>query len=424
MDINTNIIRSSEIKEGKNKGRAPLRFSFYYMGLRINIGAGERALVKAWDKKGQKVSRKDPDGVEINKRLIKKQGLLIEAVQELERSGLEPTQKNFKALYQVKVDEEFKGLKPVNKASQVEAPALPCTFWEVVEHYRKNSKNSKETIRKLKQVVGHMKDYSPNIDFKDFTEDFYNDYFLGYLVDVPLCDNTIDKHVAEIKKICNYAAKRFKHITIPTDYLDFKRIYQNPFRLSLSWEEVKKIEAYNPKGPELVLAQDMFLISCYTGLRWQNVSQIKSHNIIEKNGRPYYRGVTMKNGRHLEFPLSTKALEILDRHSKNMPKAYNHDINKDIQKIARVVGLKDEVYYTKLYRGKPETYACPKWKKVTMHVGRHSFARRYLEVHKAEGNKALQALKEQLNHSSSVVTEVYAKMVNEDKEVMLLKAVE
>lgn len=424
MDVNTNIIRSSEIKEGKNKGKAPLRFSFYYKGLRINIGAGERALIKAWDKMGQKVSRKDADGIEINKRLIKKQGLLIEAVQELERGGLEPTQVNFKALYQVKVDEEFKGLKPINKSAKIEGTSLPTTFREVLEHYRKNSKNSKETIRKLKQVEGHLVEYSPKIDFEDFTEDFYNDYFLGHLVDIPLCDNTIDKHVAEIKKICNYAAKRFKHISIPTDYLDFKRIYQNPFRLSLSWEEVKKIEAYNSMRPELALAQDMFLISCYTGLRWQNVSQIKSHNIIEKNGRPYYRGVTMKNGRHLEFPLSTKAVEILDKYRKNMPKAYNHDVNKDIQKIARVSGLKDEVHYTKLYRGKPEIYSCPKWQKVTMHVGRHSFARRFLEVHKKEGNKALLALKELLNHSSTVITEVYAKMLSVDKEEMLLMAME
>ena len=292
MDINVNLLKTGEIKEGKNKGKAPLRFSFYYQGNRIFLGAGERALVKAWNVKAQRVTRKDIDGVEINKRLVKKHGLLIEAIRELERRVLEPSQKNFKVLFQERVDEEFKGLKPKEKAGGANIPSLPSTFWEVVEHYRKNSKNGKETIRKFKQVENRLKEFKEDIDFKDFTEDFYNEYFLGFLLNIPLCDNTIDKHIQEIVKMCNYASSRFRHINIPIDYLNYKRIFQNPFRLSLSWDEVKKIEAYDPPNEDLDLAHDLFLIACYTGLRWQNVSQIKPHNIIEEKGGIYFHGIT------------------------------------------------------------------------------------------------------------------------------------
>ncbi|MDN3687403.1 phage integrase SAM-like domain-containing protein [Cyclobacterium jeungdonense] len=424
MDINTYIIKGSEIKQGKNKGKAPLRFSFFYNGLRINIGADERALVKAWDISGQKVSRKDPDGVEINKRILKKKGLLIEAVQELEKKDVEPNQKNIKALYQIRIDEVFKNLKSVARPLKKESIKLPTTFWEVVEHYRKNSKNSKETIRKFKQVEKHLKEYNPKIDFKDFTEDFYNDYFLGYLVDVPICDNTIDKHIAEIKKICTYAITRFNHIPIPKDFLDFKRMYQNPFRLSLSWEEVKKIEEFVPLHKELVLAQDLFLISCYTGLRWQNVSKIKDYNIVEVDGSYHFQGITFKNSRSIQFVLSPKVVKILNRYKNNIPKSYNSDINKDIQKIARAAGLKDLVSFTKLYNGKPKVLTCEKWQKVTMHVGRHSFARRFLEMNKAEGALALQSLKELLGHSSAVITEIYLKLGDDKKNKMLLSAIE
>src|SRR5690606_33039030 len=105
MDINTYILKGNEILTDKHKGKAPLRFSFHYQGLRIHIGADERALVKAWDVPAQKVGRKDPDGIEINKRLLKKKNLLIQAVQELEKQELEPTQKNIKAIYKRKVDE-------------------------------------------------------------------------------------------------------------------------------------------------------------------------------------------------------------------------------------------------------------------------------------------------------------------------------
>jgi integrase len=423
MDINTNLLKTGEILEGKNKGKAPLRFSFYYKGKRFQIGNGERCLVVAWDKDTQKVGRKDSDYAEINKRLNKKKDLLYEAISELEKKDIELTQANIKLLYQHKADEVFKGLKPVEKVSKaINKPNLPTTFWEVVEHYRTNSKNAKETIRKFKQIEKHLKDYMPDLDFKHFTESFYDDYFLGYLPDLGISDNTVDKHISEIKKMLNYALKRFSHITIPTDYLDYKRVYENPFRLSLTWEEVKLIEAYKAPNEDLLLAQGLFLISCYTGLRWQNASQIVRHNIVESNGQYFFQGVTFKNGKNLSLPLAKKIVEILKHYDFNIPKAYNYDVNKNIQNIARAAKLKGDVSYTKLVKGKPVVTTVPKWKKVTMHVGRHTFAIRFLNENKADGVLALQTLKELLGHSSTSVTEIYLKMGDDRKKAMMLKA--
>jgi integrase len=290
----------------------------------------------------------------------------------------------------------------------------------VVEHYRSNSKNSKETIRKFKQIETHLKEFKPDLDFKDFTEDFYNNYFLGYLPDLPICDNTVDKHISEIKKMCNYALKRFSHIAIPTDYLDYKRVYENPFRLALTWEEVKLIEAYKAPNEELLLAQGLFLISCYTGLRWQNVSQITERNIVETNGQYYFNGITFKNGKSLTLALANKVVEILKHYNYNVPKAYNYDVNKNIQTIARAAKLKGDVTFTKLIKGRPVDTTVPKWKKVTMHVGRHTFAIRFLDKNKDKGSMALQTLKEILGHSSTSITEIYLKMGDERKNAMIL----
>src|SRR5690606_22900842 len=227
-----------------------------------------------------------------------------------------------------------------------------------------------------------------------------------------ICDNTIDKHIAEIKKVCNYAITRFNHISIPRDFLDFKRMYQNPFRLSLTWDEVKKIEEFVPLHEESILAQDLFLISCYTGLRWQNASKIKDYNIVQLDGSYYFQGITFKNSKPIQFPLSHKVVKILNLYQNNIPNAYNSDINKQIQQIARAVGLKDKVSFTKLYNGKPEVVSCEKWQKVTMHVARHTFAIRFLEKNKDEGVLALQALKDLLGHSSTAITEIYLKMTD------------
>lgn len=419
MEINTNFYQ----KTGTEKGS--IYFTFTYRTVRFRISAKETADKKTWDKQGQKVNKKDPHSAEKNKRLLKKKNILIQIIEELEKQDIEVNQKIVNQLYKKQTDIEVYKIKPrpkpklKNPNGKAEKKE-PQTFWEVLEHYRKYSGYSGETIRKWNQVEGHLKSFKPDFDFKDVTEQFYNDYFLDYLVNVPICDNTIDKHIAQIKSLCNYAVKRFKNLEISTDYIDFKRIYKNPQRLSLTWDEVEAIEKFKPLTPEQEQAKDMFIIACYTGLRWQNVSDLKPHNFIEEGGQTYLNVVTYKNGNPLRFPLPKSVKKIIEKYQREIPKSYNSDVNKEIQKVARACKLKEKIYVRRMFKKKVVEEPFEKWQKVTMHVGRHTFACEFLRRNKGEGLNALKALSNLLNHSSTSITEIYWNMISAEKDKMLL----
>lgn len=422
MDILTIFLKSSLKTEGKNKGKAPLKFKINYHGTWIPLGTGETTLLVAWNHKAQKVGRKDSNFQEINKRLAKKKVIISDIIEELVKNDIEVTQKIISEKFKEKVNIEINGIKPkVKPKKEVKKCAIkePSTFWEVLEHYRTKSGNAKETIRKWKQIEGHLKSFRPDFDFKDITEQFYNDYCLDYLVNVPICDNTIDKHIAQIKSICTYS-KRFSNISISSDYIDFKRMYKNPPRLALNWNEVKSIEKFKPLTGEQQQAKDMFLIACYTGLRWQNVSDLKPHNFIEESGQLYLNVVTYKNGNPLRFPLPSSVKKIIERYQREIPRSYNSDVNQEIQSVARACKLNDIVYVRRMYKKKVVETPFPKWQKVTMHVGRHSFACEFLRRNKHEGLTALKALSSLLNHSSTSVTEIYWNMISAEKDKMLL----
>lgn len=416
MEISTIIIRNYV----NNEGRCNLRFKINYNKTNFVVASGENSLLEAWDNVAQKVGRKDYNFQEINKRLSKKKNILIEVIEELEKRDIEPTQKIIAEIFKNRVNEKIFKIKPKLQSYTLKPTTKePTSFWQVLEHYRTKSGNTKETIRKWKQIEGHIKTFNPTFDFKDITEQFYNDYCLDYLVNIPICDNTIDKHIAQIKSMCTYA-KRFNNIKFSPDYIDFKRIYKNPSRLFLTWEEVLKIQEFKPLTAEQQQAKDMFIISCYTGLRWQNVSDLKPHNFIEVRGQTYLNIVTYKNGNPLRFPLPKAVKTIIEKYQRELPKTYNSDVNKEIQGVARACKLNDIVYTRKMFKKKVVEEPSPKWKKVTMHVARHTFACEFLSRNKNEGLTALKALSNLLNHSSTSVTEIYWNMISAEKDKMLL----
>lgn len=416
MIVNTNIVESKLITAGKNKGKAPLRFQFTHKKTRYIIGINERTLIKAWDKQKQKVTIKDPMAGEINKRIIKKMDLLNGVVVDLEKQEILLSNKTISKYFRAACDKEFMGIE-----TKINFPnTLPTTFWEVVEHYRTNTKNTDESVRKWDQITTHLKLFDTRFDFSSIDEDFYNNYFLGYLVNVPLTDNSIDKHIAQIKMICTYALKRFKKIQIPIAYNDFPRLKYDPFRLSLGWNEVELIERFEPLNNQQKLARDLFIISCYTGLRWQDVSSLKKEDFTKKEDRYYFQIITLKNRKPLSIPVSQKVLSILEKYEFNIPNISNQNVNLHLHQIARACKLSESISVTQLAGGKPIIKSFKKYELVTMHVARHTFACEFLRRNKNEGIQVLKILSDLLNHSSTKVTEIYWKMIGDEKDKMLL----
>ena len=83
---------------------------------------------------------------------------------------------------------------------------------------------------------------------------------------------------------------------------------------------------------------------------------------------------------------------------------------KNMEEITRYSGSKKIVEHLE------------KWKLLSMHIGRHTFACEFLHRNKKHGLSALKSLSEILGHTTTRTTELYWNMITAEKDEMLLKS--
>lgn len=95
--------------------------------------------------------------------------------------------------------------------------------------------------------------------------------------------NTIQKHHKHVRKYVLEAIKHRHIASIDNPYNDFKAQSQ-PFESNfLTWEELQRFEelTFEKKESMLERCRDMFLIGCYTGLRFNDIYKIRTSHLSE-----------------------------------------------------------------------------------------------------------------------------------------------
>lgn len=164
-----------------------------------------------------------------------------------------------------------------------------------------------------------------------------------------------------------------------------------PKRNFLTDEEIKDFEKIfegaNNSAKECLR---MFLFCCYTGLRISDTQKL-NYCDLEKSpsGIIIMRVDMQKTGGRITAPLSEKAVNLIDKDK----------IGQNLQVFKN---------FTRRYINKLIQKHNPTTKKVSTHVGRHSFAVRLLER-----GADIYAVSRLLGHSSVKTTEIYADMTTD-----------
>ena len=97
--------------------------------------------------------------------------------------------------------------------------------------------------------------------------------------------NTIQKHHKHVRKYILQAIKHRHIAIIDNPYIDFKARSQQGKSDSLTWEELERFEEleFTPKESLLERCRDMFLMACYTGLRFNDIYKIRTSHISESS---------------------------------------------------------------------------------------------------------------------------------------------
>ena len=157
----------------------------------------------------------------------------------------------------------------------------------------------------------------------------------------------------------------------------------------LTTEELARIEALTLNdGSMLAAARDMFVFQAYTGMAYSDMQGFRLDDCRRDGDRWLLAKKRVKTGVTYYVQLLPQALAVAERYGGELPKVTVQVYNRNLKKIAESTGIT---------------------KRLTSHVGRHTFAT--WALHKGV---ALERVSKMLGHAKITQTQRYAKALAED----------
>lgn len=284
-----------------------------------------------------------------------------------------------------------------------EAETLPTELLKYFDYFLTSKKNEiSNGTQKKYNVTKHLleryqKTKTQKIKISDINDNFKID-FENYCLNKNYALNTISKDLRTIKTVCNHA----KHNGMVTSHqLDkIKTPHYKTEKIYLTFDELAKIENIDERrlNDNYDNAKDWLIISCYTGQRISDFmrfdkSMIRNERNKKGDLKPFIEFTQVKTGKVMTVALHPKVIEILDKRDGDFPKPISDPkYNLYIKQVCRIAELteiikgskltninKDEENDNKIKNDEVKQYRkesgmFPKWKLITSHIGRRSFA--------------------------------------------------
>lgn len=245
------------------------------------------------------------------------------------------------------------------------------------------------TLREFIETRYRVKDLA----FGQLTEQFIHDYQAfaiegkGYAID------TVRHHLAVLKKICRLAYKKgysdkchFQHFTLP------KQSERTPRALSReSFEKIRDVEIPSYRKSHM-LARDLFLFACYTGVSYADVVSITDKNLYtDDSGALWLKYRRKKNELRASVKLLPEAIALINKyHSEDretlFPLLRWSNLRRHMKALAALAGIKDDLCY---------------------HQARHSFGTFLISA-----DIPIESIAKMMGHSNIRTTQGYARITD------------
>jgi integrase len=185
--------------------------------------------------------------------------------------------------------------------------------------------------------------------------------------------NSIGTIMKNVKVFMNEAVDRKLTTNLQFKNKRFKTVEESTETIYLTEKELRTIyELDFSANPKLDKVRDLFIIGCYTGLRFSDLSGLSAGHINNEKG--IARITTQKTGEVVVIPLKKEVKEILKKND-GVPQAYsNQKMNEYLKEIGEEAKLTEDVLITSTKGGNRHTESFKKWELITTHTARRSFA--------------------------------------------------
>ena len=263
--------------------------------------------------------------------------------------------------------------------------------------YDKYSATKKHFMKFLELKYGR-KDIRP----KELTHVMIHDFDIYLRTTGGLKSNSATKTLKFFKTIVIFAQKcgimshdPFVNHHFHLEYVD---------RGFLTDEEIQVIMKKEFPTQRLEQVRDVFIFSCFCGLAYIDVANLKEDNIVELDGKKWIMTKRQKTNIPSNILLLDIPLKIIDKYKgktkggKLLPILSNQKMNSYLKEIADVCGIK---------------------KTLTYHCSRHTFATMTLSK-----GVPIESVSKMLGHTNIKTTQIYARITNKKIEEDMTKLAE
>ncbi|UCS92388.1 site-specific integrase [Echinicola marina] len=209
-----------------------------------------------------------------------------------------------------------------------------------------------------------------------------------------LSNNGIMKHLVRLKKLSSFG-ERLEWLE-KDPFAKYQIKFDKVERGFLDQDELELIENTEFELPRLILAKDLFVFSCYTGLSYVDIMNLSLTHIIRGiDGGKWIYTTRQKTGVKVKIPILPFADRMIEKYKEDrraldrgtiFPYASNQKLNKNLKDIAAGCGLN---------------------KYLTFHLARHTFATTITLLN----GVPIETVSKVLGHTKITTTQIYAKVV-------------
>lgn len=339
---------------------------------RIVYSTGMKVPPKYWNDNRMRVKETQEfnDFQFVNNQLDKLEMLALKIVKEY--------------VYQDKILTPAAFKSSMDKNLNVHAPSLESgikNFTEFLNLFIRERSDSNDyapgTIEVYKTLRTNILKYSKSrkLKFEDLDVNFING-FKKYLQDQKFSDNHVNKNITTLKTILNDATDRgfnkflefrSKKISAPKKEVD--NVY-------LTKNELQSINDLTLNNERLDKVRDLFLVGAYTGLRFSDFTKLLPQNVRDlDNGVKAFDISTVKTKDRVIIPIHPIVEKILQKYNNILPDPIsNQKMNDYIKELCELAGITATVIKRDFRQGKMKELSSPKYKLVSSHTCRRSFA--------------------------------------------------
>ena len=382
MNIKRNIIFTLERRKKNNvlvTDNMPIRMRVIYGGNRIEFSTGYRIDESKWDADKQRVkngctNKLKQSSSEINSDLLKYYTDIQNIFKEFEVKDISPNPEQLKTA--------FAKRNKANNSEESESEKPTTTFMNVFDEFLKECGKQNNwtdsTYEKFAAVKTHLTNFNSNLTFEVLDESGLTEY-VEYLRDKKnLRNSTIGKQIGFLKWFLRWAFKKGHHNN--NAFESFKPKLKNTQKkvIFLTWNELNKLRDYKIPATKQYLerVRDVFLFTCFTGLRHSDVYNLKTSDIKDN----HIEITTIKTADSLIIELNNHSKSILDKYkdvhfenNKALPVITNQKMNEYLKELAELAEINEPVRET-YYKGNQRIdEVTPKHDLLGTHAGRRTF---------------------------------------------------